>query len=154
MIQVEVKGVRDLMRALDPGRIIGPPLRAYLTAGILRVEEEAKPLIPRDTGYLARSLQSSVQDTEATLRTNAPHALYVHGPMDGRRKRTRPHWPPIAAITPWARRHGMDPYLVARSIARKGTPLVPFLTLAVRQARPYLRQLQSLARAIERKAAS
>jgi hypothetical protein len=154
VIRVQVKGVQELVRALPASRIIKPPLRAYLAAAILKVEAETKPFVPRDTGYLARSLQSQVTDTEAKLSTNAPHALYVHGRMNETKSRSKPHWPPISAIAPWAQRHGVNPYVVARAISRRGTPLVPFMRLGLKQAQPYIRQVRSLARAIERKVAS
>ena len=33
--------------------------------------------------------------------------------------RTRPHFPPVKALTGWSKRHGMNPYQVAISIAEK-----------------------------------
>ena len=43
---------------------------------------------------------------------------------------TKPHWPPISAVETWARRHGMNPYLVARAISRKGTKPIRYLESA------------------------
>lgn len=43
---------------------------------------------------------------------------------------TRPHWPPIAALETWARRHGTEAFLVARAIARRGTKARKPLTRA------------------------
>ena len=37
------------------------------------------------------------------------------------REGTRPHFPPIAAVAPWARAKGIPPFLVARAIAKHGT---------------------------------
>lgn len=39
---------------------------------------------------------------------------------------TRPHWPPISAIEPWAQRHGIPAFLVARKISIEGTKPRPF----------------------------
>jgi hypothetical protein len=33
---------------------------------------------------------------------------------------TRPFWPPLSALTVWARRHGTSAFVVARAIARRG----------------------------------
>jgi hypothetical protein len=33
---------------------------------------------------------------------------------------SKPHWPPLAALEVWARRHGTTAYVVARAIARRG----------------------------------
>lgn len=144
----------DRLRAvLRTSNLIVKPLRTFMEAALFTVEAAAKPLIPRDTGYLGRSLQTRITGMEGTLGTNAPHALYVHGGPPFTKARSKPHWPPIAAVTPWARRHGMNPYLVARSIARKGTKLVPFLKLAVDQSKPAISSLaRKLANDIERKA--
>lgn len=151
--RVEVKGVRELRFKLDPPRLVTPPFRRYLTGALLIVEAAVKALIPRDTGLLGRSVRPGVRGLDGTLTTNAPHALFVHGRPPNPPARSRPHWPPIAEITPWARRHGMNPYLVARSIARKGTRLVPFMTKGAEQAMPAVRALlRVLARDIERKA--
>lgn len=153
MIRIEVKGGDKLRAVLRTDNLILRPLRTFMEAALFTVEAEAKPLIPRDTGYLGRSLQTRITGLEGTLGTNAPHALYVHGRPPNPPARSKPHWPPIAAVTPWARRHGIDPYLVARSIARKGTKLVPFLTMAVKQSRPTIEALaRKLANDIERKA--
>ena len=72
----------------------------------------------------------------------AKHASFVHGNPEKRFRmsepfnRTRPHFPPVKALTGWAKRHGMNPYVVANSIAQKGTPIVPFLKMGLRDAKP------------------
>lgn len=68
--------------------------------------------------------------------SGAPHSLYVHG-LSGRPGRTRPHFPPIAAVQPWAMFRGFPArgggFLVARAIAKKGTPIIPFLVIAAKK---------------------
>lgn len=153
MIRVEVKGLDRLQATLRASTLVVRPLRTFMEAVLFTVEAAAKPLIPRDTAYLSRSLQTRVTELEGTLGTNAPHALYVHGRPPNPPARSRPHWPPIAAVTPWARRHGMDPFVVARAISRKGTKLIPFLTMAVKQSAPAIGALvRKMANDIERKA--
>lgn len=153
MIHVEVRGVRDLQAKLSMSRLVTDPFRRFLVAALFVVEGFVKPLVPRDTGYLGRSIQSKVKGHTGTVETNAPHALFVHGRPPNPPARSRPHWPPVAEITPWARRKGLDPYVVARAIARKGTKLVPFMTRGAKQAVPAVRAMvRSLARDVERKA--
>lgn len=54
------------------------------------------------------------------VKADAGHAAYVeYG--------TRPHMPPVAAITPWAVAHGLDPWALARHIRFHGTSPHPFL---------------------------
>ena len=44
---------------------------------------------------------------------------------------SRPHWPPLAALEVWARRHGTTAYVVARAIARRGNIPRKFLARAL-----------------------
>lgn len=125
MATVKVYGVEELIRKLAPGRLVGKPARSFLNRWAIATERQAKANAPVGvTGNLRRSLTHDVDSgefpTSARVGTNTTYAPYVH-------EGTRPHWPPIAAITPWARKKGIPPYLVARSIARKGTKAQPFL---------------------------
>lgn len=73
-----------------------------------------------DTGQLHASINYhvsvSLTGVEAIITPDysGRHAIFVE-------ENTRPHWPPIAAITPWAERHGIEPFLAARAIAQHGT---------------------------------
>jgi hypothetical protein len=93
----------------------------------------AVPKVPVDRGDLAGRWRETYSTAggkiSGTLENTSPYASYVHG--DGTKKRSRPHWPPLEAIEGWAKRHGVPPYFVQRSISRKGTPLIPFLKDAV-----------------------
>lgn len=84
-----------------------------------------------DTEKLAKSIAVTQKATELSLETviapKVGYGVYVE-------KGTRPHFPPIAAITPWAKRKGISPFLVARSIARKGTKAKPFMAPAAQEA--------------------
>ena len=86
-----------------------------------------KPLIqsktPVDRGKLQRGISFKVEHRGSAIwelildvfdEQARKYALYVE-------RGTRPHWPPIAAITGWAERHGIPPFLVARAIAKHGT---------------------------------
>jgi phage gpG-like protein len=46
---------------------------------------------------------------------------------------TRPHWPPIAALETWARRHGTSAFVVARAIAQRGTEARNYLRDALKE---------------------
>lgn len=84
----------------------------------------ATKITPVDTGHLRGKLRKKVYNDRAVIGTNVKYAIYVH-------EGTRPHWPPIEAITPWAKRHGIEPFLVARSIAKHGTRAQPFIKEAI-----------------------
>jgi hypothetical protein len=48
----------------------------------------------------------------------------------------RPHWTSVKNLEGWAKRHGMNPYALQRSIAKKGTKANPFLKEAIDIAQP------------------
>lgn len=62
-----------------------------------------------------------------------PEAKYADNVEYG----SRPHFVPIRAIAPWARFHGLDPFVVQQSIARKGTRKHPFLKKTSQQAEKF-----------------
>lgn len=51
---------------------------------------------------------------------------------------TRPHWPPWKSpdFQAWARKRGLNAFLVARSISRKGTKANPFFDRSINDAQP------------------
>jgi hypothetical protein len=44
---------------------------------------------------------------------------------------TKPHMPPVSAVTAWAQSKGLDPWALARSIALHGTRAQPFQKIAM-----------------------
>lgn len=75
-----------------------------------------------DTGRLRSSVQieTEADGLTAFVGTDLAYGGFIE-------LGTKPHFPPISAIEGWARRHGLNPYLVARAIARKGTKARPWL---------------------------
>lgn len=80
------------------------------------IKGRAQELIEQDTGYGHDHIEVIGKHK---VVANFPYALYLE-------QGTSPHWPPIEAVTPWAERHGIEPFLVAKSISEKGTPAKPF----------------------------
>lgn len=80
---------------------------------------------PVDRGFLrGPGMQVSFGFLKGVLRNTAEYAFWVHEGTD-------PHFPPVSAIEPWARRHKIPAFLVARKIAERGTKGVPFFQLAL-----------------------
>lgn len=50
---------------------------------------------------------------------------------------TRPHMPPVSAITPWARQKGLNPWAVARGIAKHGTRPHPYEETTARESEQF-----------------
>ena len=95
---------------------------------------------PVDTGRLKTSWvvdwhKKSGYKTGAVVGSNMPYARYVE-------EGTKPHWPPLRALQPWASRHGFGrgmrgAWLVAKIIAKKGTKATKFFEKARADTEPY-----------------
>jgi hypothetical protein len=95
-------------------------VRAALQAGAREVVGRVKELAPRDTGRLANStdsvLNQSGDELSATIFSRVRYSLFVH---DGARYRDK--MPPPAALLAWARRHLAKGLVRARLAAGQDT---------------------------------
>lgn len=71
-----IKGLEKLTLKLS--HMAEQDFKEELTNAALMVEAEAKQLCPRDTGLLADSITSEVEDTTAVIGTGIDYAPYVH----------------------------------------------------------------------------
>ncbi len=127
MITIEIKNLDKVQRMIM--RYPEVSVRNFNEAirrSLISIQRDAMKLAPRDTGKLKSSWDLQVGFLRGTLEPTANYAVFVH-------EGTRPHFPPISAIAPWAQRHGIPPFLVARSIARRGTQGIPFLQASASQ---------------------
>ena len=95
------------------------PLNKLFVRATTVAEAKAKQAAPKDTGSMARNIQSKVGSTKANV--SLPRNLdYYHVMERGRRPGGR--MPPVDAIAGWLRRKGLphNAFAVARSIARRG----------------------------------
>lgn len=138
------------------GLIAGPFVKFFHRVG-LAVVEEAKPLTPVDTGRLRASITYKITSEAQLPRhvdigTNAQYGPWVH---DGRKPGSA--MPPVSAIGAWAKRKGIDasPFVLARSIARKGIRGRPFLADGLALAGPKIdRAMDMLGSDIEKEFSS
>lgn len=130
-IDVRIEGLEKLQAgaAAAPATLLSET-RTALTAGSLLVEGTARSLAPKDTGRLGGSITHQISGLTSRIGPSVAYGLYVE---KGRRP-GKP--PPVAAIEPWARRRGANPFLVARAIGRRGTKPRPFLVPALTQSTP------------------
>jgi hypothetical protein len=120
---IRITGVERLLRkARDPQLVGGPVRRFFERAGALTAGN-VRERTPVDTGRLRNSITHEVDRGQvpqfARVGTNVVYARAVEFG-------SRPHFPPLAALQPWAQRHGFPAgragsFLVARAIARRGT---------------------------------
>lgn len=125
---IELKGLDEAISSLT--RINGG-IRATdepMRQATLLVAGDAKRNAPVDTGVLRASITPGVESRNNTT-TGVVGSNVVYAPM--MELGTRPHWPPLAALETWARRHGTTAFVVARAIARRGLKARLFLRHAL-----------------------
>jgi hypothetical protein len=145
----EIEGISKLRKRVDLANLTAKPIRNYMTGAGQILRKKAIQETPKFTGSLANSIH--VQRIKSKGRipnsvkiySSRSYASYVHGDpkISGRLKltkpytRSKPHYPPIKKLIPWAQAKGLNPYAVQRSIGKKGTPLVPFFLIAEKETR-------------------
>lgn len=151
---VEVKGLKELKKRIALGGIAYTPIRKFYNEYGKELKDASKAVLEQydkdDTGtlkksikYTKRTAQTGALPKGVRVMATAKHASYVHGDVQKAFKgkyneepkwsRTTPHFPPVQALKGWASRKLGDPklaYVVALSISKKGTPIVPFLKIA------------------------
>lgn len=163
--RVEVKGVQKLKKRLDLAGLTAKPLRGYYRFVGQTIRVSAIKNAPEDTGALRRSIHAKAIPSRGRMPNGvriyakSPKAKFVHG--DPKRKklkltepytRSRPHNAPIRALEKWGpvKRGEVNVWAVQKSIAEKGTPLVPFFLIAEKQTRPMRKlHLQKVTKQIE-----
>lgn len=124
--------------------VMTDPVDAFIWDYGHSILDHASQRSPVDTGKMRRSLRFAWGPWGATVSAKSPAGWVDQG--------TKPHWPPVKALEGWARRHGMNPFLVARKIALKGTPKTEWFTGAVKEAsRELPRRLRRCAAGIEQR---
>jgi len=99
-----------------------------------RLARVSAPKAPSDTGKLQGDLaRPEIKPLYARVGSNRNYAVFVH-------EGTKPHYPPIKALTGWASRHNISPYVVARAISKRGTKANPFLKDSLAETESYREQ--------------
>lgn len=131
-IDVKIEGLERLQAGIASGpATLATEVRTAMVAGSLLIEGSARSLAPKDTGRLGGSITHSISGGGANLTSrigpSVAYGIYVEkGRGPGKA-------PPIGAIAGWAARHGINPYVLARSIARKGVRPRPYMLPAYQQ---------------------
>lgn len=146
VLTMRIEGLETLQKALADPELVKGPIKDALTRAGLTVEARAKQKAPVDTGRLRASIATKVEETRAIVGSNVLYASYVEFG-------TKPHFPPVSALTTWARRHGFDSaFVLARAISQRGTKAHPYLVPALLESKPDIESfLRDAARRIEAK---
>lgn len=132
-IEVHVEGLKELQGNLASApETLASATHSAMSAGLLLLEGDMRRGAPRDTGRLQGSIHHTITGGGASLTgkvgPSVAYAIFVE-------KGTRAHYPPVGAIKGWAGRHGMNPFALARGIARRGTRAQPFVLPAFERQR-------------------
>lgn len=116
---VEVQGLEEAQAGLKRTAedLQGSRFLDAMRKAVMIVTYDAKRNAPVDVGKLQASITPEVRSgnpVQGVVGSNVDYAPYME-------LGTKPHFPPLAALEVWARRHGRTAYQVALSIAAKGT---------------------------------
>ena len=121
VFEINPREFEQLRAKLASGEMSRGPAKEFVSRSAQFLRGEIVKRTPVDTGRLRSSIAVRLQDEGLTaiVGSNVQYAPHVEFG-------TRPHWPPMSAMQPWASRHGFPAgkkgaFLVARAISRKGT---------------------------------
>lgn len=128
-ITIKIKNFDEVKEWLDKRpEVFRKEINRAVKKSVILIQGEARRNAPVDTGLLRSRIETRRFESklEGQVFNRLSYALSVH-------EGTRPHFPPIDALRGWSRRHGIEPFLVARAISRRGTRATKFLSKAVRK---------------------
>lgn len=139
-LSVEIRGLVETQRKLEQtiADLQGDAFLDGMRRATLLVQRDARRLAPVDTGRLRASITPEIRQRGTTIQgvvgTNVVYAAAVE-------LGSRPHYPPIAALQTWARRHGMNAFVLQRAIGRRGTKARRYFQQAFEQNRSRIVEL-------------
>ena len=132
-MSITMSGHKRIRRDLEKSdSVIRAKAFKFLRDQSIDIERIAKKEAPVDTAQLQTSIRPelSARNLGITVNPNTKYAYYAH---EGRKPGKMP---PVEMVESWARRKGLDPFLVARSIANKGTKGKKFMDIAYDKQKP------------------
>jgi len=130
-VKIDIQNLGEFEKSIDKNLLIAlDKIGMYLQAETIKKT-------PIDLGQLRSSIKYTIIPSEMAVYVGSD-VEYAEFLEYG----TKPHVVPLKAIEPWAKRHGLNPWAVKKSIEKKGmksgTPASPFLS-AGNTYRPFLR---------------
>lgn len=123
---IKVKGLKELQAKFEnlEGEKFKNQMKRTMLVATGKIKTRARELVPVDRGVLRRSIRDDVRykirELKGIIEAKEQYASSVeHG--------TRPHFPPVSALSSWARKRGINPYALAVAISRRGTKPQPFM---------------------------
>lgn len=131
-VTIEIKGLDKLMKMADKYPAIAEKhVNKAINRSLIMVMDDAKRNAPFGvSGNLKQNWNLRMGRFEGSLSSGANSNGFYYG--SAVEYGTRPHFPPISALSLWSRRKGLNPFVIARSISQKGTKANPFFSRAVK----------------------
>jgi len=133
-VQIEVTGWEETQEKMEQmvQDLEGPPFLEAMKRATMIVHRDAKINAPVDTGRLRASILPEVRAHGPVVQgVVGSNVLYAPFQELG----TRPFWPRKGALDVWARRHGVDVFLIERAIAMRGIKAKRYLQRALEDNR-------------------
>lgn len=129
MANIEIKNLDKLIATMEKAPAIAEEyVGKAMQRALIRVLTEEKKVAPFGvTGNLRDNWNIFIGRFEGRLTSMSPYAAAVN-------YGTAPHHVSPAQLAPWAAKKGLNPFAVAKSIAKKGTRANPFFDKAVASA--------------------
>lgn len=137
---VAIRGLVETQRKLEQtiADLQGDAFLDGMRGATLLVQRDAKRLAPVDTGRLRASITPEIRQRGNTVQGVVGTNVVYAPPVEFG---SRPHYPPISALQVWARRHGMNAFVLQRAIGRRGTKAHRFFQQAFDQNRDRIVEL-------------
>lgn len=146
-IIIELHGLENLQRKLDSA--FTAPIRDALRRSVEAIRKEVRVRTPVDTGALRDSFTAKIDPSTRPMWGEVRSSLPYSRPVEFG---TRPHYPPVHALTGWASRRGVNPYALQRAIGKRGTKGAFMVRDGVRTAVSHVRAaFEHAARVIEQR---
>ena len=126
-VELQITGLKALVSNMERYPAISEKhINRAINRALVRVFGEEKQQAPVHTGNLRDNWRLDIGRFQGSLRSNAPYAKDLH---DGSALST---FPSGGSLKAWAAKKGLNPWAVAKSIAKRGHLIaIPFLQRAV-----------------------
>lgn len=133
-MEIKINGLNNLMKMADRYPAISEKyVNRAIQRSLIRIQDKAKVNAPfGTTGQLKNNWNLRTGRFQGSLSSNAQSGGYYYGTAV--EFGTKPHFPPVDKLTLWAKRKGMNPYVLAKSISRKGTKANPFFSKSIKSS--------------------
>lgn len=135
-LELELPGLGRVLDIFEQaGKFGETQLKRALNRGAIILQRAERQEAPRDTSNMANLI--SIIDVGSMEVMISPRANYAE-PIHNGRLPGNP--PPASALESWARRKGLNPYAVSKSIGQKGTKPNPFVARALESSQDAINQ--------------